>query len=147
MQPTNSLNAPVNYHSKIADIVTRMIELQQIINDHLSDTQLRHLAVLRASQINRCGFCVKMHSEEARNDGETSERLDHLVVWQQVDDFSDAEKAMLAWVEALTHIKPETDYGILRARLRQYYSDQEIAAYTAATGMINFWNRMQISEH
>mgnify|MGYP000285953301 CR=1 FL=1 len=36
---------------------------------------LRHLITLRASQINRCAFCVDMHYREALADGDTPERL------------------------------------------------------------------------
>ena len=32
---------------------------------------LVHLIKLRASQLNDCAFCVKMHAKEARDDGET----------------------------------------------------------------------------
>ncbi|AJQ92632.1 carboxymuconolactone decarboxylase family protein [Gynuella sunshinyii] len=147
MNDQSNLSRPLHYHTEIADIVARMVELQQVIDNHIQDTPLRHLAVLRASQINRCGFCVGMHSREARKDGESNQRLDHLMVWDQTADFSEAEKALLAWVEALTTIRQDTDYSALRETLRNHYSDQEICAYSAVIGMINFWNRMQISGH
>jgi alkylhydroperoxidase family enzyme len=88
-----------------------------------------------------------MHSLEARADGETNERLDRLVVWAQVSDFSAAEKAALAWAEALTVIDHRTDLGALRAALRTQFSDVEITALTTAVAMINLWNRLQISRH
>ena len=96
---------------------------------------------------NVCGFCVKMHTREARQDGETNDRLDRLVVWAHVSDFSEAEKAALAWTEALTLLDPKTDYASLRSRLRQSFSDEEIGALTATIGMINLWNRIQVSAH
>ncbi|GIU06410.1 hypothetical protein TUM4641_17510 [Shewanella morhuae] len=39
---------------------------------------LVHLIKLRASQINGCAFCQRMHAEEARADGEKQLRLDLL---------------------------------------------------------------------
>lgn len=108
---------------------------------------LRHLIELRASQINRCAFCVDMHINAALKDGEQQSRLNRLVVWRQVDDFSAAEKAALAWVEALTVLDAGTDYDNLRQDLREHYSDSEIASITAAVSMINLWNRMQVSNH
>lgn len=88
-----------------------------------------------------------MHIKEARHDGETNERLDRLVVWAHVSDFTEAEKAALAWTEALTVLDAKTDYATLRARLRSSFTDQQISVLTSSISMINLWNRMQISAH
>ena len=103
---------------------------------------LRHLAHLRASQINRCGFCVKMHTREAREDGEANERLDRVVVWDQVSDFTEPERAALAWTEALTILDARTDFRALRARMREHFSEKEIAALSSTIAMVNLWNRI-----
>jgi AhpD family alkylhydroperoxidase len=44
---------------------------------HQSDLErsLLHLVKTRAAQINGCTFCLEMHTREAREDGETEERL------------------------------------------------------------------------
>ena len=75
------------------------------------------------------------------------ERLDRLVVWDQVGDFSAAEQAALAWTESLTTLDPKADLGPLRARLRAHFSDPEIGLLTATVAMINLWNRINISRH
>ena len=111
------------------------------------DVSLHHLVKLRASQINGCGFCVKMHTREAREDGETNERLDRLIVWRHVKDFSAAEQSALAWTEALTTIDEKTDYALLRAELLTHFSDEEISVLTSIIAMINLWNRFQVSQH
>ncbi len=108
---------------------------------------LKHLVKLRASQLNECAFCVKMHAKEARDDGETSERLDRLVVWRHASDFTAAEKAALAWTEALTRLPVAVDLAPLRAALRDYFDDQQASALTACVAMINLWNRMGVSAH
>src|SRR3546814_2000966 len=82
-----------DYQQQIPAIVKAMVGAETAIGDHGLDPKLRHLVKLRASQINGCAFCVKMHTGEARRDGETAERLDRLIVWQHVDDFSEREKA------------------------------------------------------
>ena len=111
------------------------------------DHGLLHLVKLRASQINQCGFCVKMHTKEARADGETNDRLDRLVVWRHVSDFTPREKAAFAWTEAVTELSPKTDYAPLRAELRAHFTDAEASALTTAVAMINLWNRLQVSGH
>ena len=137
----------VKYEQEIPDIMSSLASVHEVIDAHELDRTIHHLVQLRASQINGCAFCIKMHTKEARQDGETSERLDQVIVWDQVDDFSKPEQAALAWTEALTVLAPKTDLGTLRARLRQYFSEPEIGALTATIAMINLWNRIGISRH
>jgi len=141
-----SETSAVNYQKEIQEVIQAAIGLQTAMNDGL-DVKLRHLIKLRASQINGCAFCVKMHTKEARNDGETNERLDRLVVWKHVGDYSEAERAAFAWTEALTTVDDRTDYATLRARLREHFSEKEIGILTAQVAMINLWNRMQVANH
>lgn len=137
----------VKYEQEIGDVMKSLAEVHLVMDAHGFDRTLHHLVVLRASQINRCGFCVEMHTREARENGETSKRLDRVIVWDQVKDFSDREKAALAWTEALTELDAKTDLGALRARLRQHFSEKEIGILTASIGMINLWNRIGVSRH
>lgn len=137
----------VNYEKEIPDVLQALADVHDVMDAHGLDRLLHHLILLRASQINRCDFCVQMHTREAREDGETSQRLDRVIVWDQVGDFSEKEKAALAWTEALTNLDPKTDLGPLRARLREHFSEKEIGVLTATVGMINLWNRIAISRH
>lgn len=142
-----SQTAAPRYEQETPDIIQAFYAAQTAIDGHGIDPLLRHLVLLRASQINRCGFCVQMHTREARADGETSERLDRVIVWDQVKDFSEAEKAALAWTEALTMLDHHGDFGALRTRLRDHFSEEQIAALSAMIAMINLWNRFAISRH
>ena len=137
----------INYQREIPDILTLMAGVHSHMDEHGFDRTIHHLVQLRASQINRCGFCVEMHTREAREDGETSDRLDRVVVWDQVTDFNERERAALAWTEALTVLDPKTNLGALRARLREHFTDREIGLLTATVAMINLWNRVNISRH
>ena len=143
MNPT----AGPRYEQEIPDVIQAFTAAQTAINAHGIPPLLRHLVLLRASQINRCGYCVQMHTREARQDGETSERLDRVTVWDQVKDFSEAEKAALAWTEALTMLGHHSDLGALRARLRDHFSEEQVASLSAMIAMINLWNRFAISRH
>ncbi len=137
----------IKYEVEVPDVIASMARVHGAINSTGLDRPLQHLIQLRASQMNGCGYCVQMHTSDARDDGETNERLDQVIVWDQVDCFSDAEKAALAWTEALTALDSQTDFGQLRARLREHFSEKEIGALTAAVAMINLWNRVNISRH
>lgn len=141
----------VKYEREIPQILAQLGEVhgqvQAAIDAAGVPRAIYHLLQLRASQLNGCAFCVKMHTREARQDGESDDRLHRLVVWRHVGDFSPAERAALAWAEALTRIGEETDYGALRAGLRAHYNDAQIGAITSVVGMINLWNRLQVSKH
>ena len=137
----------LDYQRDIPEILKAMVGLNTVIAGTGLERSLHHLVQLRASQINCCGFCVEMHTREARQDGEIGERLDRVVVWDQVDDFSEREKAAFAWTEALTDLDPKADLAPLRARLRKVFTDPEIGVLTAAVAMINLWNRVNISRH
>jgi len=138
---------PIDYQHEIPNILYSMSSVHEAMDSYGLDRVIHHLVQLRASQINRCGYCVKMHTSEAREDGETNERLDRVVVWDQVDDFTEREKAALAWTEALTVLDPKLDLGSLRNRLREHFTDTEIGVLTSTIAMINLWNRIQISGH
>src|SRR3546814_20824068 len=92
----------IRYQQLLPDVHQALLKVNPAINATGLDHRLQHLVHLRASQINGCAFCVKMHTREAREDGETNERLDRLVVWRHVDDYSPREKAALAFTEAMT---------------------------------------------
>lgn len=106
------------------------------------DPIIHYMALLRASQINKCAYCVDLHIREAKEVGETQQRIDRLIVWDEVDDFTAREKAAFAWTEALTTLDPHIDLAPLRADLKLYFADREIALLTAAIAMINLWNRI-----
>jgi AhpD family alkylhydroperoxidase len=143
--PSNT--QPVNLLQSIPQVFESLTEVHVALDNHDLNPTLKHLVHLRASQINQCGFCVKMHTREAREANETNERLDRLIVWRHVSDFSPSERAALAWTEALTVLDEKTDYASLRGALRAHFSDEQIGALTAEIGMINLWNRLQVSRH
>ncbi|WP_419901861.1 carboxymuconolactone decarboxylase family protein [Kiloniella sp.] len=142
-----AVTSAVRYEQEIGDILEQLGGVHKAVAKHGLDPRIIHLVEMRASQINQCGFCIKMHSAEARDAGETNERLDRVIVWRHVRDFNDKEKAALAWTEALTHLDPKTEYAPLRAELKVHFSDKEISVLTTVVCMINLWNRFQISKH
>ncbi len=142
-----SNNQAVKYHEQAPEVYQALINVETVLGQQGLDNTLYHLIKLRASQINQCAFCVDMHLREARLDGETDARLDRLVVWRHVEDFTAKEKAVLALVEELTVLDHKAEYGKHRENLRQYYSEKEISVILQVIGMINLWNRLQVAQH
>jgi AhpD family alkylhydroperoxidase len=106
--------------------------------------RLIELVKMRASQINGCAYCLDVHSKDARKAGETEQRLYLLNAWRGSPAFSPAERAALAWTEALTRVGESRAHDADFEALRPHFSDKEIVDLTYLIGMINFWNRLAI---
>ena len=134
----------LNYGVVAPEAVKAMLGLEQAVKDMGLEPRLFHLVKLRASQINGCAYCINMHSNEARADGDTQQRLDLLSVWRETNFFDERERAALAWTEALTLIAetnaPNAEYDALAA----VFDEKERVAITLAVAAINGWNRFAI---
>src|SRR5690606_6034172 len=65
---------------------------------------LRELIKMRVSQINGCAFCLDLHWKDAREDGETEQRLYSLPAWRECPYYTERERAALLLAEELTRI-------------------------------------------
>jgi AhpD family alkylhydroperoxidase len=104
----------------------------------------KDLIKIRASQINSCAFCIDMHTREARNTGETEQRIYALNAWRDTPFFTGDERAILALTEEVTlinnHVKDETYQTALEALGETYLAQVIMAIIT-----INTWNRIGIT--
>src|SRR5665647_137584 len=60
-----------------------MLGMEQYIKNSQLPALLREMIKIRASQINRCAYCIDMHTQEALKIGETSRRIFALSAWQE----------------------------------------------------------------
>lgn len=119
--------------------------LEAYVREAGIDAKLLHLLKVRASQLNKCAFCIDMHVKEALDDGEDPQRLYLLPAWQESPLYSERERALLAWTEALTLLPEKGAPDELYAALRQHFAEAEIVNLTVAIGMINLWNRWSVA--
>src|SRR5262245_44080289 len=61
-----------------------------------------HLLRLRASQLNGCAFCDRMHTRDALAAGESTDRVAVLPAWRETTYFDAKESASLSLLEAVT---------------------------------------------
>ncbi|TGG91704.1 carboxymuconolactone decarboxylase family protein [Natronospirillum operosum] len=109
------------------------------------DPQLMQLVQLRASQLNGCAYCVEMHTLDLEALEEKPARLYLLPVWREADVYTEAERAALAWAEALTQLHVGQDLDADYQALTQHYSPQTILQLTFAIVAINGWNRLSVA--
>jgi AhpD family alkylhydroperoxidase len=105
---------------------------------------LVQLIKLRASQINGCAYCVDMHSIDARELGETEQRLYALPVWRETPFFTERERAALLWTEKLTLLSVDHVPDEVFEEVRLQFTDRELADLTLAIAGINAWNRFGV---
>jgi AhpD family alkylhydroperoxidase len=134
----------MNYFAKAPELMKAMIALESAVKDSGFDHKLLHLVKLRASQINGCAYCVDMHVKEARNDGETEQRIHLISAWRESPLFTDRERAALEWTEALTLLPQSRAADEFYDPLKDHFSDVEIVQLTMLIGVINTWNRLAV---
>ncbi|MBM3601152.1 MAG: carboxymuconolactone decarboxylase family protein [Alphaproteobacteria bacterium] len=122
-----------------------MLGLQTYVNQSGLEHSLLELVKLRASQINKCAFCIAMHTREARKAGESDERMHLLPAWREAPFYSAREQAALAWTEAVTQIADAPIPDAIYDQAHMHFSDKELVDLTLAIVAINGWNRLSIA--
>lgn len=103
-----------------------------------------HLLKLRASQINQCAFCVRMHTRDALKAGETSDRVSVLTAWRESEYFTDKERAALLLAEAVTQVSEGQISDAVYSEVASHLDEREIAGVEWVAIVINAWNRIAI---
>jgi len=140
-----SQQRPFNF-MKLQGIYQAMMGLSAGYENSTLEHTLLELVKLRASQLNGCGFCVDMHTKDARLEGETEQRLYLLSVWREAPGlYTPREQAALAWTEAVTRLENQHVADSVYDQARAQFSDEELAKLTLAIVAINGWNRFNIA--
>jgi AhpD family alkylhydroperoxidase len=108
------------------------------------DPTLVHLVEIRASQINGCANCINMHAADAREKGETEQRIYLLSAWREAPCYTDRERAALGWTEALTRLSEGRALERAREKLQAHFTDEEQIKLTLMINVINGWNRIAV---
>lgn len=138
----------VNLGKSAPDLYQTVVSLDRLASEAVTDAGIAdsfsHLIRLRASQINQCAFCIRLHARDALASGESSDRIAVLAAWRETGYFTQKERAALELVEAITSISngqlPDSIYQKAAAEL----SKKEISAIEWLAVVINTWNRIAI---
>jgi AhpD family alkylhydroperoxidase len=109
------------------------------------EKSLLWLVKIRGSQMNGCAYCIGMHTEHARTEGETEQRLYALNAWRETQCFNDRERAALAWTETVTRAASTRVPDDVYESVRGQFTELELVALTFAVVAINGWSRLAIS--
>jgi AhpD family alkylhydroperoxidase len=118
-------------------------EVEEAVSRAGLDPKLAELVKVRVSQLNGCAFCLRMHTRDALDKGETTDRLAVLAAWWESQYFTGQERAALALAEEVTHLaepgRHEWDNGSL--------SDEQVSAISWLAIVMNAWNRIAVRSH
>lgn len=139
------MSTRAQFHSpKHQDVYKAMLGLGPAFQNSSLEPALLELVKLRASQINGCGYCLDMHTKDARHAGETEQRSYLLSVWREAPIYTERERAALAWTEALTTLENQQVSDEVYKHVGAHFSEDELMRLTLAVVAINGWNRFCI---
>lgn len=119
------------------------------LEGYLAETDLtvsiKELIKLKASMINKCAYCIQMHSEQARKNGETEQRIYALTAWQESPLFTAEERAVLALTEEVTLISATGVFDATFQRCIALFGEQKVAQLIMQIVTINAWNRIALA--
>ncbi len=98
--------------------------------------ELRSLVTVRVSQINWCQFCVDINSATLAKRSGSLDKVEQLADWKHSDLFSDKEKVVLEYTEAVTYSDQQVTDDLVE-RLKKYFDDDGVVELT---GLIAFQN-------
>lgn len=122
-----------------------MFKLEEYIQNSKVSKTYALLIKLRASQINKCPFCIDMHTKEALKLGMENKKIFLLNAWQEVDIFSKEEKIILQMTEEISLIHQEGLKDTTYKKAIDTFGDILVVQLIMAIVTINSWNRIAIS--
>ncbi|MFI2202330.1 carboxymuconolactone decarboxylase family protein [Streptomyces sp. NPDC020192] len=127
------------------EVYKAMIRLDTAARQGL-DPKLYELVRIRASQINRCAFCLDMHTKDALAAGESVERIVQLSAWEESRHFyTGKELAAIELTEAITVLTDGFVPDEVYDRAAKHFEEAELAQLIAAITVINAWNRFGVT--
>jgi AhpD family alkylhydroperoxidase len=134
----------LNYQTAAPHVLHALLAFGRVLERSSLEPALQHLVELRVSQINRCAFCIALHTRQLEALGERGDRVSGLTAWHEAPWYSPRERAALEWAESLTRIADEHPDDALYERVKAQFTETELAELTLAICAINTWNRFSI---
>ncbi len=133
----------------LMDIAPDALKKIQGLQNYLQKLSLSPLEqgiiMIRASQLNGCAHCLKVHTKFARQHGENEERIYLLSAWKNSDLFSEKEKTILALTEEITLISECGIWDETYERAQNILGDLVLAEVIMVIVIINAWNRIGLA--
>ncbi|HCI78879.1 MAG TPA: carboxymuconolactone decarboxylase [Ktedonobacter sp.] len=137
--------ARLNYVQAAPQVYQELIRAGEYAEKSGLELSIIRFVQIRASQINGCAYCLDMHTQDARAEGESEQRLYLLSAWREAPFYSERERAALEWTEALTLVADNHVPDEVYERVRPHFTDKELVDLTFVITIINSWNRLNVA--
>ena len=127
----------INFFKTVPAPMKNLLDIEKYLNGVGIDQLTLELIKIRASQLNKCSFCLNMHTVDALKYGETNQRIFLLEVWEETNLFNDKEKLTVLSSNAIT--KEFVD------RLSFQFTSEQYANLVMVIAQISTWNRINIA--
>ena len=117
-----------------------------IIEESSLPKSTQELILLRASQINGCGWCTDVHTKELAHGGESTVRINLVAAWRETSVFTGPERVALEFVEQGTRTADGAG-GVSDqawAAAAACYDEDQLAALVLLVAFINASTRMGV---
>jgi alkylhydroperoxidase family enzyme len=153
------MEARYDYVKSAPGVPQALIGVEEYLHTCGLEESLLNLVRLRASQINGCEVGIELQWDEndfsvvaqwkkLRALCESELRLRGLESWRTspyCSNYSERERASLAWTEAVTLVANAPIPDSLYDEVRLHFSDKEMSDLTLAIANANAWNRLSIA--
>lgn len=143
--PVSSRMEQPRVNQLLGPALKSLYDVEVYLKKSTLEAELRELVKLRVSQINRCAYCIIYHRRDALRLGVTERKIHLLNAWQEASEYSDRERAALAWAEAVTLISVHHLPDEVYEEAVRIFSEQELVDLNLAVMSINSWNRLSIA--
>lgn len=109
------------------------------------ELSLLDLIKIRASQINKCAYCIDSHIKDARSHGETEQRIDLLPAWAETSLYTEQEQAALRLTEAITVLTDGFVPDDVYQAAAEVFTEEQLVQVVWAATVINAFNRLGVT--
>ncbi len=144
MTTTTQSTQRISLKSLAPRVYKAMLALDAAAGEGL-ESSLKELVRVRASQLNGCVYCIDMHSTDAREGGESEQRLYALPGWQEAPYYTERERAALQLTDSMTLLSESHVPDDVYQRAVNQFPEEELAQLMSLILTINAWNRIGVA--
>lgn len=139
----------MNKRIDIAKVQPKALSAMLTIENYLAETelsnQLKEIIKIRSSMINKCAYCIQMHTTAALELGIDQQKLFAISAWSESPLFDDTERALLKLTDEMTLILNNAVTDETYAECFSLLGEVKLAEAMMQIIMINSWNRFALA--
>lgn len=125
--------------------LTAMLSLEGYVSGTDLPPEYKEMIKLRASMINKCAYCIQMHTAQALELGMDQQQLFALAAWEESPLFTETERAILALTDEMTRVAEQGVSDSTYQAALDVLGEESLAKVMMQVITINAWNRFALA--